>query len=34
MKLLDHGVHELVTGNESDFAVFEELTVVNPISTS
>ncbi len=32
--LLDHGVNELVTCNESDFAVFEELTVVNPISTS
>ena len=32
--LVDHGVNELVTCNESDFAVFEELTVVNPISTS
>ncbi len=32
--LLDHGVNELVTCNESDFAVFEELAVVNPMSTS
>ena len=32
--VLDHGVDELVTCNESDFAVFEDLTVVDPISTS